>query len=328
MQIRFYVIHFCRNIMTRLLFFVQLQLFMSLLSLPILIAWGLPISGMALIGNLIFSPFLMFFLFLSSLIFFFELCSLPNNFLIKTLDWFTRCWSWCIECGNSQWLIGFAKPSLWILLAIVAGSFIILHCKKITKPITRIVCFVIVTIFIVITLKWNCQKECVIRQIGCNNGFVTVVKTPSTLTVIDPGVLGKRVNSSWVEYTLAKELVEQFGTMKIDVLIFTRPTILTLDCAAQICRLMNVSSLYLVTWQGESDKRLLQKYGRLRYELTQKNGKFFRIGHKPIDLRLGTNYTLTVKPLLENFSYKNITFSQVSFTLTEGESTLFEIESQ
>lgn len=178
-------------------------------------------------------------------------------------------------------------------------------------------------------LKWDCKEPLIIKQIPCNGGFVTLIKTRSTLTVIDPGVIGKRVNSNWVEYTLIKEIVENFGSMKIDSLILTRPTILTLDYAAQICRLMHVASLYLVTWHGESNKRLLQKYGRLRYELTQKKGKLLRIAKEPILLTLDKKYTLEIKPLPQKLLYKDSSFSQVGIRLIEGESnTLLELQSQ
>ncbi len=329
MQTYLYLKRLYTNLLSKLIFFVQLQLFMALVSLPILIAWGLPISIMSLVGNLIFSPFLTLFLLLSSLLFFFELCHLPNGYLVYGLECCTQLWSWCIACGSSHWLVGFAKPSFWILCTIFLSSFFILHCKKLSNPLIRTGCFIVLISLICSVLKWDCKEPLIIKQIPCNGGFVTLIKTRSTLTVIDPGVIGKRVNSNWVEYTLIKEIVENFGSMKIDSLILTRPTILTLDYAAQICRLMHVASLYLVTWHGESNKRLLQKYGRLRYELTQKKGKLLRIAKEPILLTLDKKYTLEIKPLPQKLLYKDSSFSQVGIRLIEGESnTLLELQSQ
>lgn len=183
-------------------------------------------------------------------------------------------------------------------------------------------------VLIMYGLKWYPQETIILRQIPCNNGFVTIIKNGSMLTVIDPGVMGRRVNSNWVEYSLIKEIIENFGTLKIDSFIITRPTILTLDYAAQICRHLDVRSLYLVTWQGESEKRLLQKYGRLRYELSQKKGTFFRITDELKMIDLGKGYTLVLEPLPEQLTYKDIHFSSVGIRLNDGQSnTLLELKS-
>jgi len=328
MKIYSIVLHFYQSMASKLLFFIQLQLFMMILSLPILIAWGLPISLMSVVGNLLFSPFLSLFLLLSSIIFFFELCYLPNGFLLYCLDWCTRLWTWWIACGSSQWLVGFMKPPGWVLCTIFIGLFLILHHKKVRTHKIRIVCLLLYFGLVILFLKWYPQEKSIIHTISCNNGCVTVLKTASTLTLIDPGVMGRRVNANWVEYTLMKELIEKFGTLRIDILIITRPTLLTLDYAAHICRIMDVRSLYLVTWHGETEKRLLQKYGRLRYELSQKKGKFYRITKEPQLLKLDTAYKLVIEPLLDQLSYKDISFAKVAISLVEGESRrLLELQS-
>lgn len=328
MQIPLYLRKFYRGFTSKLLFFIQLQLFITLVSLPILIAWGLPISIMSIVGNLIFSPFLTIFLLISSLVFFFEILHIPNGFLIYLLELCVHLWSWFLSWGSSQWLIGFAKPSLWVLSCILGAAFFILHCKKISKAPLRIACFVALLIMVIVFLKWNSSDGLIIHQIPCNNGFVTVIKTRSHLMLIDPGVMARRVSNNWVEYTLVKELIEKFGATKIDTLILTRPTNLTFDYAAQICRLMDVGSLYLVTWSGESDQRLLKKYGWLRYALQLKKGKFLRINDKPLAINVDKEHKLIVTVLPEQITYKKMSFSKVGIRLMQGESnTLFEVQS-
>ena len=109
-----------------------------------------------------------------------------------------------------------------------------------------------------------------IKQVPCNNGFVTIIKVDNTITVIDPGVIGQRIAHNWIEYTLMKELVQQFGTTTIDHLIIAKPGILSFEYAAQICQSATVSKLYFPFWQGESDKRMLHKYGALCAELKKR----------------------------------------------------------
>lgn len=72
--------------------FLYLQLFISLIAFPLLLCWGLPISLLSPVGNLIFGPFLTVFLFLSSMLFFTELLYLPNGWIASVLDTFTQSW--------------------------------------------------------------------------------------------------------------------------------------------------------------------------------------------------------------------------------------------
>src|SRR3972149_9378673 len=97
---------------------IQLQLFISFISLPFLIGWGLPISLLTPVSTLIFGPFLTCFLLISSLIFFLELFYLPNGALIWCLEKVTSAWLACLSLEQRAWLIGFSKPPLIVLLLI------------------------------------------------------------------------------------------------------------------------------------------------------------------------------------------------------------------
>src|SRR5258708_38016064 len=89
---------------------IQLQLFISFISLPFLIGWGLPISLLTPISTLIFGPFLTCFLLISSLIFFLELFYVPNSIFIWLLENITHIWLMCLNLEQRTWLIGFTKP--------------------------------------------------------------------------------------------------------------------------------------------------------------------------------------------------------------------------
>ena len=65
---------------------IMVHLAVTLVSLPILIMWGLPFSLAASIGNIAFTPLLACFLAISSLIFFTELLFIPNAMLISLLS--------------------------------------------------------------------------------------------------------------------------------------------------------------------------------------------------------------------------------------------------
>src|SRR5579862_7575785 len=97
---------------------LSMQLFLSLVSLPILASWGLPISLMSPIGNVIFSPLLTLFLLLSSIIFFCELFCIPNEFFVWLLELVSQVWRWGLSCTYGSALIACKKPALWLCIAI------------------------------------------------------------------------------------------------------------------------------------------------------------------------------------------------------------------
>lgn len=295
--------------------FIQLHLFITVISLPFLIASGLPLSLMSWLGNLVFAPFLMLFLLLSCLIFFFELCSLPNGGIIICLEWLTTLWTWCISYGSASWLVTCAKPSLWLLFFIPLGGLVILHLKKFSSARMRIMGFLVLLIAVITFLKYYPASTLVIKQLPCNNGTVTLIKDAGKVIVIDPGVIGQRVANNWVEYTLLKELAQSFGTTTIDYFIVAQPGILTFEYAAQLCRLAEVKHLALVVWQGESDKRLLQKYGSMRYQLENKGGTLIRINQKKMSFKYGDG-ELAIEPMDSLIQYKEITFPALHITIS------------
>jgi len=58
--------------------FLHSQLIVTLVALPILVAWGLPSSVMTFIGNLVFAPVLTIIIILASLLFFTQLVGISN----------------------------------------------------------------------------------------------------------------------------------------------------------------------------------------------------------------------------------------------------------
>ena len=309
-----------RFLTPKLLRFAQLQLFLTVVSLPFLIAWGLPLSIMSCVGNLIFGPFLAFFLLISCILFFLEVCSLPNRWIILVLEYLTRFWSWLISQGSATWLISFAKPPLWMLACLLLSGFFIMHHKKLSRPFLSTICFFVLIVTAIVFLKYYSDAKMVIKKIPCNAGFVTLIKASGVVTIIDPGVIGQRIAGSWIEYTLIKELVQNFGTTTIDHLIITKPGILTFDYIADLCRLAHVAKIYLPLWQGENDKRLLQKYGRMRYELGQKKGTLMRFGlQTPQTIIVSKNIKIVIESLEKQLQYKKITFPSVCIQLISGD---------
>ena len=126
MKISSYLQRFIKNLIN----FIHIQLFITLISIPILLCWGMPISVLTFAGNFLLSPILTLFLLLSSLIFFCELLHIPNSFLIYGLQKTCSTWLSLMQWGTKHYLVALAAPSLLIIIAIPICALLILHYKK------------------------------------------------------------------------------------------------------------------------------------------------------------------------------------------------------
>lgn len=118
--------------------FLQAQLIVTIAAIPILVNWGLSISLMTFIGNLLFSPILTIFLMLSSLVFFTQLLHLPNAWLVAIMDWFTQTWAHILAYGCPSWLIEFCRPPTVLLFIIPVVTIVTLQIGKFKNAGTRI----------------------------------------------------------------------------------------------------------------------------------------------------------------------------------------------
>src|SRR3989339_1295099 len=113
-----------QSLKANFLFFIELQLLISIVVLPVLIAWGLPVSIMSILGNLIFTQLLTAFIFVSTLLFTTDLLGIPNYFIAQALELITNIWHYILSFGSAHWLVGFPEWIFFIslLCAIAACS--------------------------------------------------------------------------------------------------------------------------------------------------------------------------------------------------------------
>lgn len=237
-----------------LLRFVQLQLFLSLATLPILVSWGLPLSAMSPVGNFVFSPFLSIFLLCASLIFFAELLYIPNNWLIFCLEKITNWWIYCLSFGSKSWLIGFYKPSVWILCLFSFCAFLIVqHKKSIHLRISLTALLMLLTVTIVY-LK-HTQPRTHGFTIACARKEITVATKNRKVTLYDNGAFSKKLSSrSWVQFTLLPELIKKAGITTIEKVVVENPNSLTFEALSVLCEHANVKTIELPYWDKELSK--------------------------------------------------------------------------
>jgi hypothetical protein len=240
--------------------FFQVQLFLSIVSLPITISWGLPFSTMTAIGNFFFGPFLAAFLLLSSLIFFSELLYLPNAWLIFCLEKTTELWSYCLSLSSKYWLIGFYKPSMILLIGSTISAFLIMHHKKLGRLYPSIGC--LLTLFLATTTYlYYTRPGLNLFHLECGRYPITVITDKKKLTIKDNGAFSKKLSpESWAQYTLLSELIKRTGRTTIDLIEVTNPNSLTFQTLTVLCEHGHVLTIELPYFEEDLTKNGWRTY--------------------------------------------------------------------
>ncbi|MCX5925564.1 MAG: hypothetical protein NT124_04710 [Candidatus Dependentiae bacterium] len=297
------------RIWTKVIYFIHLQAFLTLISMPILIAWGLPISLLSPIGNIIFGPPLTLFLLLSSLIFFCEIISIPNNALIWLLDKLTDMWTWSMTGDYKHLLIGFSCPTTITLIMIPVTACVIMqyrltHPKKYAALLLSILLCVSC---ISLKIRDCYQPSCI--KIPRSKGEIMLLNVDKKLTLIDPGYIGSTISAAtWVTYTLIPEITKHTGTLTIDHLIVLQLNSATLEALTTLCTKINVKKLYLPWWTGILKGKGWHNYKKLSKALDENGGERIILKDIPITIDYAKSQHLLIKPTGKKIIYKNITY--------------------
>jgi len=203
---------------------LYIQIALLFIYLPILIYWGLPISYMSILGNIIFLPFLTTFLFLSTFLLCTELLQIPNTLLAHILNKFVEYWFILLHLGSPKWLIGFAYPGFSTLLFIPIIGWIIYRCTRQIKLDYKCAYGLCAIIIICILLKVLTPTP-KIKILQYRNKEVTVHNDKQNLTVTMPRMyLHATGFLSWFYYEAQPILFNCFGLATINTLILINPT--------------------------------------------------------------------------------------------------------
>lgn len=238
-----------QKLKTNFLFFLELQLLISIVVLPILITWGLPISMMTIIGNLIFAQFLTAFIFVSSVLFVFDLLGIPNYWVMQALELITNIWHYFLSFGSSYWLIGFSSWMFFItsIFAMIALSlyFFTPHSQTYRVGLLATLCLATPLIH---TLFQNKNVHTIVMQ---GSQKMHLIKTRGKVYAFDCGALGARPNSqSWIEYTLTSTMIKTMGTNHIDLLVLCNSNSRTQQAAQDLMQHISTNSFVHVLNNG------------------------------------------------------------------------------
>lgn len=195
--------------------FLVVQLFINLLTWPLFLHWGLPITPLSIVGNFIFSPFLTFFLMLSSLIVTCELIFLPTTLFIYPLEWTTRLWLWLINIPTPDCMITFVTPPLLLSLIAPCAATAIMLSKRLRTKGHKIgalcVCYIICMII------FSLHPQPTHLEIPYGSHIVKIINEHGNLTLIDDGFTRRKSSiNQWINYTLLPQLGKHFGQQTVD----------------------------------------------------------------------------------------------------------------
>jgi len=298
------ILHRIKNWFLR---FLQIQLVISLVLLVILPSWGLTLSLVSPIGNMLCTPFFMLFLMLSSLIFFLEILYIPNSFFIYLLEKITDFWFFLLPDMHNKSLIGFTKPPIWFIILIPIATFFILAHKRLHPTKKSILALLLLFTVSCAYLKIINGPVNFVKQISCNNGAVTFLHHNGATALIDPGYMGQRVSAeSWVQFTLLPEIIKSSGKTQIDQLIIMQPGKLTFDAATQLCKSIAIKYIYLTVFDGPMKPSTLKSFFALKKEAQKRDILIYRMGRKQSNIKVNNKVNILITPLQKKLKYNKL----------------------
>ena len=272
------------------------HLVVSTFSFLILVCWGIPFCLLGFIGNVIFNPILALFLCLSTVLFFTEICMIPNYYIIYALDLLTGAWLYILGLSTDLNLeVPCAQPSAITLGAITCGVVVVMLAQT-SYALKNL--YLIAILAGGFMLSQQAVIEYYTHDLPCAQESLHIIKHNTKLVVIDPGCLGRYLSApSYVQYTLVPHIIQKFGTHTIDHLVLLKPGKLTFDAVLTLMQRATVKHIYLPLWEGKLSKSGLFSFMRMKEKAALCDTQLHRLTKNEIFLLHDPHGTVTVKPL-------------------------------
>ena len=231
--------------------FFIFNLFLTLVSLPIMVAWGLPLSWLSPIGNLIFSPFLSAFLLISTVSFFCELLQIPHGLLDRLLEYVAFAWQYILNLAPHNSSLGCTQTAFYLLLCISIATFILLMIPTFRVAQKRLIALSIL-FFCTLAILKVAQPKDLHTTLPCINKTIEIIRAGNETALIDRGAFSERASpASWMQYHCIPDLIKTTGSLSVEHLILPRPTIRALEAAIALMQHASVTFIYYPTINGE-----------------------------------------------------------------------------
>ncbi len=263
--------------------YLLVQLVATLTSLPFLVAWGLPLSLMTIVGNILFAPMLTIFLLLSSFLFFTELFMIPNSLIVTSINVFCSWWHSLMSLGSKKWLIGFASPPFFVVGIYLVFLFLILLfvIKQKLRTISSLASiFVMSCTFLYGYTHFHTVS--LIKPIYNQNKLAIHQHRDATLTIIDNGFFNTRqAVGNTITFELCPYLLKNFGTTKIKKLILLKPGPRGFIAALELSKRCSIAQVILPFFEKKLTRYGWYFFFELKRTLERENIKFVRCKNAP-----------------------------------------------
>lgn len=201
---------------------LRIQLFISLVAMPILVLWGLSVSVLSIPGNILFAPILTIFLLASSLIFFLELIYLPNNWLIQVLEKLTLLWLGAAPENNVRYLLAFPQKTWFIfILSLILAIYVIAYLDQF-KHIWWLSLLLVSSCLIAKLPIWTQETT---YELTKNKQKLKINFKKGNIIIHDYGIFNHSNGiQTWIKYQLIPSLIKNFGILKIKSLYLSKPS--------------------------------------------------------------------------------------------------------
>lgn len=290
---------------------IYLQLFVLLISFPILIYWGIAISPFCIFSTPFFTPLLTLFLFSSSLFFACLLFNISPLFFGYLLEKCATCWLLFFEWKHPISCFNFSTILFPLLLFCpLFAIFIVISRKSLYKKITFLLLGFGVSITFIKLFDWHQNAH---FFIPCHTKKISLYKKNGILIVFDPGVIGARPSArSWTTFELLPAIAIHTGSSHIDHFIMGTINQRSLEAATALLEKNAISFLYLPFFEGSLTKRCWHAYFELITMAKNKNCTIIKIKSTK-DLPLAeTGYTIQTSK--KKVHYQNSFFNPLVLT--------------
>ena len=285
---------------------IYLQLFVLLISFPILVYWGISISPLCLLSTPFFTPLLTLFLFASSLFFVCLLFNISPLFFAFVLEKSAACWAFFFEWKHTIPAFGFSTTLFpLLLLCPLFAIYIAMSKKSLYKKIAFL--FLAFGTCVVIIKEFDRYQNAHFF-IPCHTKKISLYIKNGTLIVFDPGVIGARPSArSWATFELLPAITTHTGATHIDHFIMGTINQRSLEAVNTLLEKNSISFLYLPFFEGSLKKRCWHAYFQLNTMAKSKNCTIVKITPNKCFSLANTGYT--VQASKKRCHYQNIFFN-------------------
>lgn len=182
---------------------LELQIFLTLISWPLLLCWGLPLSVLTLLGNSILMPFLLISLILCTCTTLLLFAGLPALYIISLFEYSWYWWHFILSLIDKPFFFCFVAPPL--LSALFVLGLTISITLFIRGRFYRIFCYVVTFVLFFIYLNLM-QPSKVIQKIPFEHRFALLIHYSGKTCLLVPKLLKKENSLRWIRTTLKRHL--------------------------------------------------------------------------------------------------------------------------